>query len=493
MAITQISKIQVRRGRYENLPTLSAGELGWAVDDQRLFIGNGTYEEGAPQLGNTELLTSNSNILEYTTSYNYNGERAGYIPNTGPTYRNLQSKLDQIVSVLDFGAKGDGSTDDSNAINLAMQQLYCEQTNLEIRRILFFPAGKYMVSSIINIPTYANLMGEGVESSIIHMYGSSSPYTAQTVDSTFEADSNIGIAPNSVPPKNIVITDMGFSNGDGNGAILITRCDNIKFNRTGFFGTKEFPASVSTDYGVQITSSAVMLSKNIQFSGCKFDGFSIPVYLDYDCYHVKFNNCQFSNGYYGFRIGENTGVASPKTAGPYGLSITDCLFDKIYSKGILSSEFTVGIISNRNTFLDVATNATGMIQENVIYFGNPECHSVLDFFKPTADPNIPFVFCGANLVAGTGSPTVAAAWPVVKYPTGKINYMISRSDGANVDYRSGLLNYAYAASSISVNYNDSNIGGNLGIALTVTTNGSDIQLKYTSTAGQPAILHIELS
>lgn len=57
MAVTQKSKIQVRRGRRENLPQLAAGELGWAIDTQQLYIGNGTYTDGAPAEGNTEIIT----------------------------------------------------------------------------------------------------------------------------------------------------------------------------------------------------------------------------------------------------------------------------------------------------------------------------------------------------------------------------------------------------------------------------------------------------
>ena len=60
MAITQISKITVRKGRKENLPQLAAGELGWAVDTQQLFIGNGSLSDGAPAAGNTEVLTEHS-------------------------------------------------------------------------------------------------------------------------------------------------------------------------------------------------------------------------------------------------------------------------------------------------------------------------------------------------------------------------------------------------------------------------------------------------
>ena len=57
MAIEQISRIQVRRGLQENLPTLAPGELGWAVDTRKLYIGNGTVAEGSPTSGVTEVLT----------------------------------------------------------------------------------------------------------------------------------------------------------------------------------------------------------------------------------------------------------------------------------------------------------------------------------------------------------------------------------------------------------------------------------------------------
>jgi len=63
MAVIQISKIQVRRGLQENLPQLSSGEMGWSVDERRLYIGNGTLVEGAPTVGVTEILTEYSNVV----------------------------------------------------------------------------------------------------------------------------------------------------------------------------------------------------------------------------------------------------------------------------------------------------------------------------------------------------------------------------------------------------------------------------------------------
>ena len=62
MAIVQISQITNRRGLQVDLPQLVGGELGWSTDERRLFIGNGSLEEGAPAVGNTEILTEYSNL-----------------------------------------------------------------------------------------------------------------------------------------------------------------------------------------------------------------------------------------------------------------------------------------------------------------------------------------------------------------------------------------------------------------------------------------------
>jgi len=68
MAIVQISQIKHRHGLEENLPQLATAELGWSVDTQKLYIGNGTLAEGAPEVGNTEILTIHSPLPNWTVS-----------------------------------------------------------------------------------------------------------------------------------------------------------------------------------------------------------------------------------------------------------------------------------------------------------------------------------------------------------------------------------------------------------------------------------------
>ena len=66
MAIVQISQIKHRHGVQSDLPQLATAELGWSVDSRKLYIGNGTLSEGAPEIGNTEILTEHSNLPNYT-------------------------------------------------------------------------------------------------------------------------------------------------------------------------------------------------------------------------------------------------------------------------------------------------------------------------------------------------------------------------------------------------------------------------------------------
>jgi hypothetical protein len=223
MAILQLSRITHRKGLATDLPQLAAAELGWAIDDRKLYIGNGEIIDGAPVVGNTEILTEYSDVLGMSSTYIYKGEAAGYVVETGPgasdIIRSLQSKFDEVVSVKDFGAAGDGVTDDTDAINRALYQLFCVQTNTEVRRSLFFPAGTYRVSNIIKVPPHAKLYGEGLTSSIINYEPFEVAATTMVADGRYAITTlgttdftAFGAASNTV---DLVFTATGPATGDG--------------------------------------------------------------------------------------------------------------------------------------------------------------------------------------------------------------------------------------------------------------------------------------
>ncbi|KIY65201.1 glycoside hydrolase family 55 protein [Cylindrobasidium torrendii FP15055 ss-10] len=83
-----------------------------------------------------------------TSLLNKNGNVVGKMH---PQYENIPVKY--FVSVKDHGAKGDGKTDDTNAIEDILRRYAREN-------VIFFDAGVYIVSRTINIPLGTRLVGE---------------------------------------------------------------------------------------------------------------------------------------------------------------------------------------------------------------------------------------------------------------------------------------------------------------------------------------------
>ena len=128
MAIVQISQIKHRRGTNENLPQLASAELGWSVDTQQLYIGNGTIAEGAPEIGNTEILTQNSTIpgipATYSQTIGFNttanvaqftstnpGTTINYVVQRGSNIRTGALRISQYLSNLSYDDEYDETAD----------------------------------------------------------------------------------------------------------------------------------------------------------------------------------------------------------------------------------------------------------------------------------------------------------------------------------------------------------------------------------------------
>jgi len=187
MAVVQISRIQIRRGQANGgtgFPQLASGELGWAIDAQQLYIGNGAVSEGSPAVGNTKILTQNdltgtSNLLQQVQHiYRVNDTTitTGADANN-PVSRYLQARLDDQVSTTDFGTIGDGTTNDTVALQRAINQLFLNATTpayaatnagASKRVVLQMPAGVFKTKSTLYIPSYATLVGAGKEKTTIY-------------------------------------------------------------------------------------------------------------------------------------------------------------------------------------------------------------------------------------------------------------------------------------------------------------------------------------
>ncbi|CAB4133357.1 Pectate lyase superfamily protein [uncultured Caudovirales phage] len=277
MAVTQISRIQHRRGLEQDIPQLASAELGWSVDTQKLYIGNGTLEEGAPQTGITEILTTHSitNIASLLGTYGFVGDESGYTSQTGsstinPTTRSYQHKLDDFVNVRDFGARGNGVDDDTLAINRAIQEIYKTnyfENNQLARRTIYFPGGVYIVTNTIYIPPYTRLVGDGISSSTIkNTMGNHS--VISFCDSLYQTGTSIGTN-SAVLPMDIEIYGLMFHNSNASiqqPIFTIDSASNVILRNThlkGNVGAGFYPNLVN----ISSTYSDV---KNVTFDNCKF-------------------------------------------------------------------------------------------------------------------------------------------------------------------------------------------------------------------------------
>jgi len=389
MAIVQVSRITNRKGLAENLPQLAGAELGWAIDERRLYIGNGTLQDGAPVIGNTEILTEYSDILLVGGAYTYAGAAAGYTVQTGassgsPISIPLQSWLDQFASVLSFGAVGDGVTDDTDAINRALFQLYCRESNPQIRRSLFFPAGRYLITDSIEIPPYALLCGEGINSSVIVLdAASASQYVAVYSDSLQQTGVNIGNN-GATPPVDIAISNMGFEAEGLADVFLVEDAEQCTFTDVSFLGSlgqADLVNAVDNTACVRFESTASLVCNNITFRRCTFGGTTWAFETPNQVQGVLVTESTLDTHYQGVLLGD----PAPVSGGPTGFRFLGNVFDNIYAEGILIAANTGMNASGYNMFYDVGNhfNGTTSPATAVINFLGQNNVSVGDMFQRT--------------------------------------------------------------------------------------------------------------
>lgn len=183
----------------------------------------------------------------------------------------LQNKTAGIISVKDYGAVGNGTTDDSAAITAALAAA-------PIRSCVYFPAGNYACASPITFPNnILSYVGDGSRQSVLIYTG-----TDTTVDCfTFpEAGgvrlSGIGFSSNTTMTdgagvrfvKNVrmVIHDVLFSHQDGNTNFY----HGAWFDGFDFITINHFQAKAQQD-GLRIAGNgaiAGVYASNFKIAGC---------------------------------------------------------------------------------------------------------------------------------------------------------------------------------------------------------------------------------
>lgn len=365
MAVVQISRIQLRRGKENTtgLPQLASGELAWAIDTQKLYIGNGAVGEGAPAVGNTRVLTEVDNLLDYGTYIYKDGDadiQTGANINY-PTVRTLQQRLDDTVSSASYGIVS-GSTDQTQAIQRAIDNLFIDKRyeGTKSRITLEFAPGEYTFTSTIYLPSYVSIRGAGKQKTIFNFTGITTAFEFVNDTSTKSSRSSINSTTYNNQPKFCQL--LGFTinlthevSAFKLNAVRDSIFENIEVN--GIFDVSHQSVN-GIGIGLYALSSLVTCQRN-KFTNIKLNGFTYPIFAKQDIFNNYFEHAEIVNSKYGFNFGTGADLVSVgEQYGPRKNIIENCYFEHINREGILISN-GYGNRSRSNTFVNVGSDGAG--------------------------------------------------------------------------------------------------------------------------------------
>ena len=361
MAVVQISKIQVRRGQKNSnsgVPQLSSAEFAWAVDSQELFIGNGSVLEGAPYVGNTKILTEHDNILDLASSYQFASNDTA-ISLSVP--RSLQSKADETVSVADFGAVGDGSTDCVAAFETACTELF-RNANDNYKKTLLIPNGEYLFTSDLKIPSGVILKGETQLGAVLNIGANNIVFVTSTGLQLLDFNS-------TNRPRNANISTLTVSRTTGQ--FTISGLADSKFYDVRFIGnyTLGDTVTLATSPAAVFWNNNLIGTRvdNVVFDNCVFQENAVAAKcLQTDTFDtsVKFQDCRF------FVSDTAIFIEGVSTQGNRW-QINDCVFEEIANQAFRSTQGR-GTLIQRSKFKNVGngTNNSANPNDVMVYFGD---------------------------------------------------------------------------------------------------------------------------
>jgi len=370
MAVVQISKIQVRRGQKNSIsgvPQLSSAEFAWAVDSQELFIGNGSIAEGAPYVGNTKVLTEHDNLLALASSYEFGGDDVSIVSSVP---RSLQSKLDEYVSVIDFGAVPDGSTDCVVAFERAFDDLF-NNANSVYKKVLLVPNGVYLFQGNLRIPSTAIIHGETQGQAILD-------FGVNNMLFVNDQGQDYGSYASGAEPTAINISNLTISRTSGQ--VVLSGVVNSKFNQVKFLGEYELGDTVASLPGRAASVSWEnqtdgIVVDGVEFNNCEF----VHTPLAAKCVQtglfdstVVFNNCKFTVCETGIYVNGTLGQSTR-------WSLSHCSFEEIFSHAFRSTAgrgTQISRTSFRNCGNGLNTAVTPVTA--IVEFGESQGNLVID-------------------------------------------------------------------------------------------------------------------
>jgi hypothetical protein len=415
MAVVQISRIQVRRGKEETagMPQLASGEIAWAIDTQKLYIGNGAVSEGSPYVGNTKILTEHDNLLDLAGQYEYKTNDSGIQTGVNisyPVIRSLQERLDERVSAYSFGAVGDGQADETATLQQAIDQLFMSSTaradNMN-KVVLEIPPGVYKITDTLYIPSYATLIGAGPGRTVINYIGEGLAIKFVN-DSSRPGNINPASTSDTNQPRFITMKGITIESQTQNQTVMLFESviDSVFEDLTVTGQWEETPdVSPSAVGGLHFVALGsgihTTTCQRNRFKGITLSGFTYAVFAKWDIFQNEFTECRIYDCYQGFRLGKGiNGSGDGQKTGPRNTIITSTTFNEIkreavyvdngYGNHVTGCTFT-------NVGNDGGGNTTALYKQ--VYFAvdkNSSHNNYSDRHKDLASDNLTLPYIGVN-------------------------------------------------------------------------------------------------
>lgn len=490
MAVVEIAKIQVRRGQADQvgMPQLDSGEFGWAIDQQRLFIGNGSLDEGAPLLGNTEIVTDKNaaNFFRTATQYTYQGNIGTTV--IGSVQRNIQAKLDDQVSALDFGAPNDGTAFADVAVQTAIDQIFLNgKADTRSRRHIHCPAGDYKFTGTIYIPSFTKLTGDGPNKTRFIITTSTTVLMQFVGKNSTEGNyqkfiPGSGAIGSNQEPQNIVIEGIGFVYDNSLGSTNLEPLMQIDCTRDskiincGFTGNRQ-AKQLGTDgvTGIEIRGQGSITSNNNLISDCFFENMRFGIKSKYDIEYNVIQNNRFTELFRGIEFVSD--IFPGMLVGPTYTIISQNSFYLI-DKEAISFSNSSGVFGNNisfgNMFKECGNDTDGFnfAVTPVIQFSNPGNITLADRFERDYK-NGQSIVSGGTYVSALGGRAVQSSQIVytqnVQQTASPIDFLVAANSGNDQKFK---IQYTYVKPAANISRKGDLLVGvarwNVGSTATIT-------------------------
>jgi hypothetical protein len=234
----------------------------------------------------------------------------GFLPaGTGATTATIQAKLRESVSVKDFGAIGNGTTDDTAAIQLAIN--YAQLGNVSV----FFPPGNYKVTASLNVTAAVAFIGASISASTISWSSTSLTVFNVNTNSAVEWRHLTFSGPASPISGSVIaltgstgnifsfVSDCTF--GNSYNAIYCTAAYALRVINCYFYNFINYGVHIQNTYNVDAGDSSIL---NCIFSG-PTGGSNVCVYQE-SSGGLRLIDNKFNTGGYNYKLSLTTAAVT---------------------------------------------------------------------------------------------------------------------------------------------------------------------------------------